>query len=83
VATKYRLVPMKFDTLKWSKTIAAIPAKERRLFGDLIGVAGSTLATWANIKEAERFPFPSMSAFIATCNELDLNPADFFILEDK
>lgn len=80
---KYRLVPMKFDTLKWSKAIASIPAKDRRLFGDLIGVSGSTLATWANIKMRAEFPFPSMSAFIATCNELDLNPADFFILEEE
>jgi len=83
MTTKYRLAPMKFDTLKWSKTIAAIPVRDRDDFGYAIGVAGGTLKTWANLKQIAQFPFPSMNAFINACNMLDLDPRDFFILEDS
>lgn len=82
MGAKYILVSYKFDTLRWAKEIAKIPAKDRKTFGDYIGVNHSTLGTWANLREIDRFPFPSMSAFIAACNALDLKPSDFFVLNN-
>lgn len=84
--TKYILVSFRFDTEKWSRTIARIERADRPTFALYIGVNENTLRTWANLKRHQEFPFPSMSAFIATCNAFDLNPSDFFVLntpEDK
>lgn len=77
---KYLIVPMKFDAQKWARAIASIPKQERDVYGGIIGVNPSTLATWANPRMHATFPFPSMSAFLNTCNALDLDPREFFIL---
>jgi len=77
---KYLIVPMKFDMAKWSRLIATIPLAERELYASTIGVNPNTLKSWANLKLYREFPFPSMSAFIAACNALDVDPREFFCL---
>ena len=81
MAPKYLIVPMKFDTAKWSRLISTIPAKERQEYAELTGYNANTLGSWANLSMRREFPFPSMSAFIKMCNALDVDPREFFCLD--
>lgn len=51
--------------------------------GGLLGVSKSTVNNWANGNFSEQFPHQHMSNLLIVCNMLDLDPREFFILEDK
>jgi transcriptional regulator with XRE-family HTH domain len=49
---------------------------------ELLGVSKSTVNNWARGNFTSEFPFPHLSNFLIVCNNLDLDPRDFFVLED-
>jgi len=81
MAIKYSLIPMGFSLDKWSEALLSVPEKDVYDFALIIGVDFSTLRNWRNrAYRKEKFPFPAMSNFLNTCNWLDLDPREFFVL---
>jgi len=78
----YRIYPMVFNTSLWRDTMRSIGENDTAAFAAVIGVAPNTLSSWRNLSDDADFPHPSMHNFIEACNALDLNPQNFFILDD-
>lgn len=79
----YKLVKWEFCQARFSSALMSL--HEHFSWGELaeiIGCSKSTVYNWANGKFSDEFPWPRMHNFIAVCNELDLDPRDFFVLED-
>lgn len=76
----YRIYPMVFDVQRWKDVMRSIGPNDTAVFAEVIGVTRSTLSAWRNLNPDTQFAYPSMTAFIAACNALDLNPQDFFVL---
>jgi hypothetical protein len=84
MTTKYRIMPFVFDIKLWSAELAKVDPEWRQELADIAGVNISTLRNWITGDYAIRpFKHPNMSNFLNVCNWLDLDPRDFFILEDK
>lgn len=80
---RYKVVNFKFDMAAFSTVLKNVNDGDVVVFARVIGVDESTLRNWRTGYNARTsFPHPSMSNFIAACNALDLDPRDFFILED-
>lgn len=82
--TRYKIVMWEFDIKAFSAALMQL--HEHFSWGELaeiIGCSKSTVYNWANGNVTDEFPWPRMHNFMAVCNELDLDPRDFFILEDK
>jgi len=80
----YRNMVYVFDNARFSQAI--IDIREGLTWdelSDLMGISKSTLNNWANGNWSKDFPHPHMSNFLFVCNELNLNPIDFFMLVDK
>lgn len=79
----YKIIPVRFNIKKWTHVISAWSATMGENFvADIIGCSPSTLKTWGTWTPKSKFPYPSMTLFINTCNALDMNPADFFELDE-
>lgn len=80
---KYVVVAWEFNTALWADTIATQMVNFGQDLPAMTGVDKSTLNNWAKERYTEGFNWPSMVNFIRVCNLFDLNPDEFFILEDK
>lgn len=81
--THYKLVLWEFDTKAFSAAIMAL--HEHFSYGEmaeLIGVSKSTVNNWARGNWSAEFPHPHLSNLLIVCNELDLDPRSFFVLQD-
>lgn len=81
--TRYKLVSWEFDIKAFGAAIMRL--HETFSWGELaeiIGCSKSTVYNWAMGNVNDEFPWPRMHNFIAVCNELDLDPREFFVLED-
>lgn len=79
----YKLVNWEFDRATFSAKL--MDMHESFSWGEMaeiIGCSKSTVYNWANGNFSDEFPWPRMHNFIAVCNELDLDPRSFFILEE-
>jgi len=83
MSTIFRVYPMKFDTEKWAAVMNGDWAKDDIQKGYLLGVNPSTISGWRKLYLEPNFPHPNMHNFLNVCNLLDLNPQDFFILDDS
>lgn len=82
---KYSLVKWEFNKGAWAQAIAtAVDEFGVDVVAGLTGVAPNTVRNWSMMYQSSygEFPYPSMHNFIKTCNELDLDVRDFWILED-
>lgn len=50
--------------------------------GEMVGVSPKTIWSWSQNRHQEGYEHPYMSNFINVCNELDLDPREFFYQED-
>lgn len=50
--------------------------------GEILGVSKNTVNNWANGNWQDGFEHPHLSNFVTVCNMMDLDPRDFWILED-
>lgn len=79
MVTKYKVVHWEFDSERFSRHIGAwMDTVGEQDVADVVGVHLSTLRNWRNRKFTTPFTFPSMGYFLRTCNELSLDPRDFF-----
>lgn len=79
---RYVLLNFKFDMDKFAATLRTCVQGDNDVFSEAIGVDRSTLANWMAHRYRGKFAHPSMSNFIAACNWLDLDPRDFFVLDE-
>lgn len=75
---KGKLINWKFDAEKLTEVIEGLDKTDREILAAMMGIAPKTLDTWRNQNWTDKFPFPSMSNFLALVNWLDLKPEDFF-----
>lgn len=81
---RYIVVAWEFNKELWGNVIAAAAAEfGEQEFASMVGVDRKTIQNWAAIARRERHHWPAMHNFMIVINLLDLNPADFFVLEDK
>lgn len=83
MATIYRIHPMVFDTAKWAAVLEKAAAGDQKGLAYLLGIDPSTLSGWINKRYGKAFEYPSMTFFLNVCNQLDLNPQDFFCLDES
>lgn len=81
--TRYMLVAWRFNTALWASVMnTAIAEIGKAEFAAIIEVDRKTLENWAAGRVMREFPHPHMSNFLKAVNWLDLDPRDFFELED-
>lgn len=81
--TRYKIVAWGFDIKAFASAIMALHEHfSWEELAELIGCSKSTVYNWANGNFSDEFPWPRMHNFMSVCNELDLDPRDFFILEE-
>ncbi len=84
MSAKYqKLVEWSFNGARLQAAIAELleyfkPAE----LAQLIGVTPTTISHWKNANWTDEYSHPNMSNFLIICNELDLDPREFFSQED-
>ena len=81
MAPIYKIYKWRFDSKRWAKAIKFLTDDSVKNWAALLGVNPTTLSTWRHIDNPNRYPHPSMTSLLLVCNELDLDPRDFFVLE--
>jgi hypothetical protein len=81
---KYRLVKWMFNAGMWAQAVnKAVDDVGHDVVAGMLDVHVSTIYGWRRMKSGyEDFPYPNMTNFIAFCNAMDIDPRDFYILED-
>jgi len=83
MTTSYKIFPMRFDTAKWTALMNTIEAAEVGDFARMFGIATGTVVCWRTGNYHKDAPFPSMTNFTNICNWMDVNPQDFFCLDES
>lgn len=79
MATKYKVVHWQFDNERFGRHITAwIKAVGVQAIAEVLEVNQQTVTAWGKGKTPGEFNHPRMSNFIKACDELDLDPRDFF-----
>lgn len=80
---RYKLMGWEFNHELWSATMATAVAEMGLEFMALsMNVSQSALENWSKGYFHDDFKHPNMTNFIKACNLLDLDPREFFRLED-
>lgn len=80
MATKYRVVHWRFDTEAFSRHITAwVVVVGAEAIADAVGVDHSTVENWSyDCRGSKGRNYPNMTNFIKVCDELSLDPRDFW-----
>lgn len=78
---KYGQYAWKFDSEKFARAVRKLTGKEVVEWAQLMGVNAATLSSWRHMDEPGRNPHPLISNLLLLCNELELDPRDFFCLD--
>lgn len=79
MVTKYKVVHWEFDSARWGRHITAwIKAVGAETIAEVLDVNKQTVAAWGKGHTPGDFNHPRMSNFIKACDELSLDPRDFF-----
>jgi transcriptional regulator with XRE-family HTH domain len=79
MVTKYKVVWWGFDTQRFARHIAAWgDTVGYDTVAECLGMSQSRVKAWARGFDAGPDDKPSMGAFMKACNELSLDPRDFF-----
>lgn len=79
MVTKYRVVHWQFDNERWARHISAwIEAVGVEAIAEVLDLNIQTVKAWSRGGGAWDFNHPRMSNFIKACDELSLDPRDFF-----
>jgi len=82
---RYKLVKWEFNKGAWSQAVStAVDMVGAQFVSDMMEVSPKTVQNWMKMYQSAygEFPHPSMHNFIKFCNEFDLNPTEFWYLED-
>jgi len=79
MVTKYKVVYWEFDAERFARHLSAwMDTVGEQDVADVLGINLSTLRNWRAQKYTGEFRYPAMSNFLKACNELSLDPRDFF-----
>lgn len=80
---QYKNVKYRFDTGLWS-ACCAVAVKRHGLsdIAEMIGVDEATVKGWIKGHYKMGFEHPSMNKFINLCGLLDVDPGQFFTIQD-
>lgn len=80
---RIRLVSWAFDTKAWGTAISTAREALGKSLPEFLEVDRASCENWEKGRYTGDFRWPSMKNFFKICNLLDLDPRDFFILEDE
>lgn len=81
--TRYKLVNWVFDSEGFARAVSSLLENfTKGELGEIVGVTPSCIDAWAKNRYKNEFNHPNMSNLIIICNQADLDPRDFFVLED-
>ena len=81
--SRYSLVAWRFNVILWAATMqTAIAEIGLTEFAAIIDVTPKTLEDWSKGRVNSGYPHPHMTNFLKALNWLDLDPRDYFELED-
>jgi len=84
MVTKHILIPWEFDKKAWASAIAsAIDTIGLDDLAALLDVSKACLDAWSKGRYKAGYEWPKLMNLIKVVNLLDLNPDDFFSLEDN
>jgi len=79
----YKVYSWDFNRALWAQTMKQwttdFSIKE---VAELLGVSTGAVSGWMSMESGRSHPWPSMMCFMKAVNELDLNPSDFFVIEE-
>ena len=78
----YKLISFKFDMAKFAATLRAMDKETAAVLEMLVGVDRSTLRNWSAYAKEYEGKHPSMMNFLRVCNHLDLDPREYFVLDE-
>jgi len=82
MSAQYKTINFRFDHQRLAAELRKVNPDDILVFSQIIGVDESTFRNWRRDTYTNaQFAHPSMSNFISMVNHLDLNPADFFVLD--
>jgi len=79
---KHIIIDFKFDMKAFADTLQSVSDGDLSDFAAIIGIDDSTLRNWRIEGAKGKYAMPSMRNFINACNWLDLDPREFFVLDD-
>jgi hypothetical protein len=83
MGAKYHIYEFEFDVEAWAQALEnKLSGKDVDFYANVVGCSPSILRQWTRGQVNEKFPHPSMNLFLSVCNELDLDPRQFFKLKD-
>jgi len=82
MAVKYRSYSWIFDREAWARVLSSARPDDLEAALQLSGLSRGGLYHWMRPYQDSVFKHPSMQNFLLFCNLLELNPADFFTLEE-
>ncbi len=78
-----KLVAWGFNTDLFSRSIVSLSDSFTIAeIAELVGVTPSCIKAWSRGHYSDGFEHPSMSNFLIVCDELDMDPREFFSQED-
>jgi len=83
VTISYRIFPMRFDAEKWTALMNTIEAADVADFARMFGLTASSVMNWRRGSYHKDAPYPSMTNFTNICNWMDVNPQEFFCLDES
>jgi len=83
MTVKYNAIPMVFDRFKWAAALAKQPDVALVAAQELSGVSASGWWHWLNPGKSKLYEYPLMGSFVNVCNLLDLDPREFFALDER
>jgi len=78
---KFSVYPWKFDSAKWARVLREKTKGNVDEWARLMDIKPATLSSWRHMDEANRNPHPLISNFLIICNNLDLDPREFWALD--
>lgn len=83
MTTKFKLVNWKFDSAKLAEVLQTLSRDDLDTVAEIVGVSASGIWHWRNNSYMPPFEYPNMTNFLTLVNWLDLDPREFFILEEN
>jgi len=80
---KHIVIDFKFDMKAFADTLKSVSDGDLSDFAAIIGIDDSTLRNWRIEGAKGKYAMPSMRNFINACNWLDLDPREFFVLDEQ
>lgn len=82
MTVKYKLVNWEFDSVKLAEVLQTLSKDDLEVIRGVMDVSEGAIWHWRNNSHTGEFRYPTMTNFLLLCNWLDLDPRDFFKLEN-